>query len=124
VLWPATLGALSRLLFVDDEIEPANHTVSEAIRLYGSVVNRGPNWSSVPALRGRSLPLGRTLRPDIEEMAATRAFLSLDSVAGEMETGEFLAHLKAPDHDSLRAYHGFLVRWRSKIGQQLLSPAA
>jgi tetratricopeptide (TPR) repeat protein len=38
------LRTLSRLLFVDNEIEAANRTLSEAISLYASVADRGPNY--------------------------------------------------------------------------------
>jgi len=63
----------------------------------------------------------RTLRPDIEELTATKAFLASSTVAGVMDIDEFLAHVKPPDRDSVGAYYGFLLNWRNKIGQHLVA---
>ncbi|MET7402374.1 DUF3883 domain-containing protein [Dactylosporangium sp. NPDC005572] len=63
---------------------------------------------------------GTTLRPDIEELAATRAFLQSGSAGRVMEVDEFLALLEPPSRDSIGAYYGFLLNWRNKTGQQLV----
>ncbi|MEV4691356.1 DUF3883 domain-containing protein [Micromonospora echinospora] len=67
------------------------------------------------------LDRSRTLRPDIEELAATKKFLMSGSVTSVMEVGEFLALLKPPSHDSIGAYYGFLLKWRDQVGQQLVT---
>ncbi|SIM53686.1 DUF3883 domain-containing protein [Micromonospora cremea] len=63
----------------------------------------------------------RTLRPDIEELAAAKKFLMSGSVARVMGVDEFLAHLKPPSHDSISDYYRFLLNWRDQIGQQLVA---
>ncbi|MGW8645624.1 sacsin N-terminal ATP-binding-like domain-containing protein [Micromonospora chalcea] len=62
----------------------------------------------------------RTLRPDIEEFAATKEFLMSGSVR-VMRADEFLAHLRPPSRDSIDVYYGFLLNWRDQIGQQLVT---
>ncbi|OKI49337.1 sacsin N-terminal ATP-binding-like domain-containing protein [Micromonospora sp. CB01531] len=66
------------------------------------------------------LDRSRTLRPDIEELPATKTFLMSGS-ARVMGVDEFLAHLRPPSRDSIGAYYGFLLSWRYQIGQQLVT---
>jgi hypothetical protein len=63
----------------------------------------------------------RTLHPDIEQLAAVRAFLTAHVGVEPTSIEGFLAVLRPPRVESAAAYYGFLAEWRERAGRQLLS---
>lgn len=68
-----------------------------------------------------NLDLGHTLRPDIEQRAAVRTFLSEVPGIDEIGMPEFLSLLPPPTRDTARDYYDFLVSWREKAGAPLVT---
>ena len=66
----------------------------------------------------------RILRPDIETLAAVRAFLTGSVGLDEMATKDFLAALRPPRRETLALYYGFLVEWHDRGGRRLAAQLA
>jgi hypothetical protein len=67
------------------------------------------------------LDLGHTLRPDIEQRAAVRTFLSEVPDIDEIGVPEFLSLLPPPTRESSADYYSFLVSWREAAGLSLVT---
>ena len=62
-----------------------------------------------------------TLRPDVEGLAAVKAFLAGVPGIDEIGLGEFIALLKAPTRETAADYYSFLVHWRDAVGTRVVN---
>jgi hypothetical protein len=76
-----------------------------------------PSYSAAHALA--ALDGNATLRTDVEDLPAVRAFLTTVPAAKEMSPTGFIRLLKPPAPSTVSDYYAFLISWKGSIGYQV-----